>query len=53
MVGAVNRVIYQFGPGGDLFKAIGSGQIELPWMPAALAWASALAIAAAFEGIGG
>jgi ribose transport system permease protein len=27
-----NRVIYQFGPGGDTFKAIGGGQIELPWI---------------------
>ena len=27
-----NRVIYQFGPGGDVFKAIGGGQIELPWI---------------------
>ncbi|HET6470058.1 MAG TPA: ABC transporter permease [Geminicoccaceae bacterium] len=26
-----NRVIYQFGPGGDVFKAIGGGQIVLPW----------------------
>jgi ribose transport system permease protein len=26
-----NRVIYQLGPGGDVFKAIGGGQIELPW----------------------
>ncbi|MEM7024259.1 MAG: ABC transporter permease [Pseudomonadota bacterium] len=27
-----NRVIYQFGPGGDVFKAIGGGQIEIPWV---------------------
>jgi ribose transport system permease protein len=26
-----NRVIYQLGPGGTVFKAIGGGQIELPW----------------------
>ena len=26
-----NRVIYQLGPGGDVFKAIGGGQIDLPW----------------------
>jgi ribose transport system permease protein len=26
-----NRVIYQLGPGGPVFKAIGGGQIELPW----------------------
>src|SRR5262245_6158175 len=26
-----NRVIYQLGPGGDVFKAIGGGQIGLPW----------------------
>jgi ribose transport system permease protein len=25
-----NRVIYQLGPGGDVFKAIGGGQITLP-----------------------
>jgi ribose transport system permease protein len=26
-----NRVIYQLGPGGEVFKAIGGGQIALPW----------------------
>jgi ribose transport system permease protein len=26
-----NRVIYQLGPGGDVFKAIGGGQIGIPW----------------------
>jgi ribose transport system permease protein len=26
-----NRVIYQLGPGGNVFKAIGGGQIGLPW----------------------
>ena len=26
-----NRVIYQLGPGGDVFKAIGGGQIGVPW----------------------
>jgi ribose transport system permease protein len=31
IVASDNRVIYQFGPGGDVFKAIGGGQIELPW----------------------
>jgi ribose transport system permease protein len=29
-----NRVIYQFGPGGDIFKAIGGGQVVLPWFDA-------------------
>jgi ribose transport system permease protein len=32
IVASENRVIYQFGPGGDVFKAIGGGQIELPWI---------------------
>ncbi len=27
-----NRVIYQFGPGGDTFKAIGGGRVTLPWI---------------------
>jgi ribose transport system permease protein len=27
-----NRVIYQFGPGGDTFKAIGGGRISIPWI---------------------
>ncbi len=27
-----NRVIYQFGPGGDTFKAIGGGRISVPWI---------------------
>jgi len=27
-----NRVIYQFGPSGDTFKAIGGGQISIPWI---------------------
>lgn len=27
-----NRVIYQFGPGGDTFKAIGGGRISIPWV---------------------
>jgi len=27
-----NRVIYQFGPGGDTFKAIGGGQVSIPWI---------------------
>jgi ribose transport system permease protein len=26
-----NRVIYQLGPGGEVFKAIGGGQVALPW----------------------
>ena len=26
-----NRVIYQLGPGGPVFKAIGGGQIGVPW----------------------
>src|ERR671911_1648689 len=30
-----NRVIYQLGPGGDAFKAIGGGQLTLPWFGAA------------------
>ena len=29
-----NRVIYQLGPGGATFKAIGGGQIALPWFGA-------------------
>jgi ribose transport system permease protein len=27
-----NRVIYQFGPGGDAFKAIGGGRVSIPWI---------------------
>ena len=27
-----NRVIYQFGPGGDAFKSIGGGRISIPWI---------------------
>lgn len=27
-----NRVIYQFGPGGDTFKAIGGGRVTIPWI---------------------
>jgi ribose transport system permease protein len=27
-----NRVIYQFGPGGDTFKAIGGGRVSIPWI---------------------
>jgi ribose transport system permease protein len=30
-----NRVIYQFGEGGPTFKAIGGGQIVLPWFDGA------------------
>jgi ribose transport system permease protein len=26
-----NRIIYDFGPGGDVFKEIGGGQIGFPW----------------------
>jgi ribose transport system permease protein len=29
-----NRVIYQFGPGGPMFKEIGGGQIVFPWFDA-------------------
>lgn len=32
IVASQNRVIYQLGPGGDTFKAIGGGQITLPWI---------------------
>jgi ribose transport system permease protein len=32
-----NRVIYQLGPGGEIFKAIGGGQITLPWFGGTLA----------------
>jgi len=27
-----NRVIYQFGPGAETFKAIGGGQVSVPWI---------------------
>jgi ribose transport system permease protein len=27
-----NRVIYQFGDGGDVFKSIGGGRVSLPWI---------------------
>jgi len=30
-----NRVIYQFGPGGDIFKEIGGGRLTLPWIDGA------------------
>ncbi|MCS6876915.1 MAG: ABC transporter permease [Geminicoccaceae bacterium] len=26
-----NRIIYDFGPGGDVFKEIGGGQVGFPW----------------------
>jgi ribose transport system permease protein len=32
IVASQNRVIYQLGPGGDTFKAIGGGQIAIPWL---------------------
>ena len=31
IIASENRVIYQLGPDGPIFKEIGGGQIELPW----------------------
>ncbi|MEZ5862802.1 MAG: ABC transporter permease [Geminicoccaceae bacterium] len=32
IVASENRVIYQFGDGGETFKWLGGGRIELPWI---------------------
>lgn len=32
IVASENRVIYQFGDGGDIFKWLGGGRIEIPWI---------------------
>ena len=35
IVASENRVIYQFGEGGDVFKEIGGGKITIPWFDGA------------------
>lgn len=39
IVGSQNRVIYQFGEGGDTFKWLGGGRVTIPWidLPASFA----------------